>query len=171
MIAGVWPLLKTLLDIIALRKGPDAIPYSWGLTGVVVFLWLAVSFVVVVINGGGDQGSFLRGMLLSSIALVIYSAIVVSMNRQARLLQTLTAVLGCGAVISALYAAEIVLLTPLLGQTGTSLLALLTIFWSVPVEGHIIARAIDRSWYVGIVIATLVFSLQLYVQFSILQPS
>ena len=55
MIAGVWPLLKTLLDIIALRKGPDAIPYSWGLTGVVVILWLTVSFVVVLINGGGGR--------------------------------------------------------------------------------------------------------------------
>ena len=171
MIAGVWPLLKTLLDIIALRKGPDAIPYSLGLSGVVVALWLGVSFMVVLINGGGGEGSFLRGTALSLIALLIYSVIVILMRRQARLLQTLTAVVGCGAVISAVYAAEIVLLTPLLGQTGTSMLALLTIFWSVPVEGHIIARAIDRSWYVGIVIATLVFSLQLYVQFSILQPS
>ncbi len=171
MIAGVWPLLKTLLDIIALRKGPDAIPYSWGLTGVVVILWLTVSFVVVLINGGGDEGSFLRGMLLSSIALIIYSVIVILMRRQQRLLQTLTAVLGCGTVISALYAADVVLLTPLLGEMGASLLALLIVFWSVPVEGHIIARAIDRSWYLGIVIATLVFSLQLYVQFSIFQQS
>ena len=101
----------------------------------------------------------------------MYWAILAFMNRQARALQTLTAVLGCGAVISAIYAAEVVLLTPLLGPVGTSFLALLIIFWSVPVEGHIIARAIDRSWYVGIVIATLVFSLQFYVQISILQPS
>jgi hypothetical protein len=170
MIAKVWPLLRTLLDIIALRKGPDAIPYSWGLTGVVVSLWLTVSFVVVLINGGGDEGSFLRGTALSAIALIIYSAIVILMQRQARLLQTLTAVLGCGAVISAVYGG-VVLLTPLLGEAGSALLALLVVFWSVPVEGHIMARAIDRSWYVGIVIATLVFSLQLYVQFSIFQPS
>ena len=27
--------------------------------------------------------------------------------------------------------------------------------WSVPVEGHIIARAIDRHWYLGIAIAVL----------------
>jgi len=30
----------------------------------------------------------------------------------------------------------------------------------VPVEGHIIARAIDRHWYVGIVIAVGVFIFQ-----------
>ena len=171
MIADVWPLLKTLLDIIALRKGPDAIPYSWGLTGVVVIVWLMASFVVMLVNGGGDDGSFLRGMTLSSIALLSYSAILILMQRQERLLQTLTAVLGCGAVISALYAADLVVLTPLLGEWWTSLLAMLIVFWSVPVEGHIIARAIDRSWYVGIVIAIFVFSLQLYVQFSIFQQS
>jgi hypothetical protein len=34
------------------------------------------------------------------------------------------------------------------------------LLWSVPVEGHIIARAMGRHWYIGILIAITVFVLQ-----------
>ena len=36
----------------------------------------------------------------------------------------------------------------------------LLLFWSVHVKGHIIARTINREWYVGLVIAIAVFILQ-----------
>ncbi len=55
------------------------------------------------------------------------------------------------------------LLLPLLGTVVTGLIANLILLWSVPVEGHIIARAIDRDWYIGILIAVLVFGLQLII--------
>jgi hypothetical protein len=42
----------------------------------------------------------------------------------------------------------------------TSLIANLILLWSVPVEGHIIARATERHWYIGILVALAVFILQ-----------
>jgi hypothetical protein len=42
----------------------------------------------------------------------------------------------------------------------TGLVANLILLWSVPVEGHIIARAISRHWYIGVLIAIAVFVLQ-----------
>jgi hypothetical protein len=77
-----------------------------------------------------------------------------------RVLQTLSAILGCGALIAFAFVAEYVLFRPFLGQTITGIVAQLILLWSVPVEGHIIARAISRHWYIGIVIAIIVFILQ-----------
>ena len=53
-----------------------------------------------------------------------------------------------------------VLFMPFLGQVPTGIIVTLTVFWSVPVKGHIVARAIDRHWYLGIAIAIAVFSIQ-----------
>ena len=101
------------------------------------------------------------------VGLACYAMTVVAAGFPARVLQTLAAILGCGALISFAFVAEYVLFTPFLGQTITGVVAQLILLWSVPVEGHIIARAIDRHWYVGIVIAIIVFVLH-YVIFRLM---
>jgi hypothetical protein len=74
--------------------------------------------------------------------------------------QTLTAIIGCGALLLLAHVTESVLLRPFVGDRFTDLASGLTLLWSIPVEGHIIARAIDRHWYIGILIAIGVFFLQ-----------
>jgi hypothetical protein len=86
------------------------------------------------------------------------------------LLQTIAAILGCGALISFAFVAEYVLFLPFLGEVPTGLIANLILLWSVPVEGHIIARAIERHWYIGILIAIGVFVLQ-YVVYSVVSST
>jgi hypothetical protein len=56
--------------------------------------------------------------------------------------------------------AAFVLLNPFLGASLASVLVWLILIWSVPVKGHIIARAIGRHWYVGIAISVTIFILQ-----------
>ena len=170
MIAAVQPLLKTLLDIIFLRKGPEAIPYSNVLAGLIVAFWLMSSVVVSLMLQGSDGSSFFRSLIISMIAIAAYAAVLVLAQKTRRMLQTFSAILGCGALISLAAAAGVVIFSYVLDETWAALIALLIIFWSVPVEGHIIARAIDRHWYVGIVIAGLVFVLQLYIELSIMPP-
>ena len=51
-----------------------------------------------------------------------------------------------------------------IGDDVAVILATLFVFWSVPVEGHIIARAIERDWYLGIAIAMGVFIAQYMLQ-------
>ena len=87
-------------------------------------------------------------------------------GKPSRLLQTISAIVGCGALISLAFVAEYILLLPFLGDVFTGLIANLLLLWSVPVEGHIIARAIDRHWYIGILIAVVVFVLQ-YLIYSV----
>ena len=161
-------LLQTFFDIVRLRKGPDAIPYSWPVCFLALFLWLLAGLTMTAITPELDDADFFYGTFTGVIGLATYAAIVVTSGHTPRLLQTVTAILGCGALISFLFVAGNALLPPLfsmvpfLGQNVVSIVATLILLWSIPVEGHIIARAIDRHWYIGIAVAMAVFLFQLY---------
>jgi hypothetical protein len=165
----LFALVHTLFDIIRLRKGPDAIPHSSLLFAMAIALWLFASVAVIATSAEPDLRDFLFGVVTAAAGLLCYVAIVLFAGRAPRLLQTVTAIIGCGALLSVLYVAVDVFLAPFLGENLTGLVAMLILFWSVPVEGHIIARAIDRHWYVGIVAAMAVFVLQLFL-YSIIDP-
>jgi hypothetical protein len=156
----VLPLVKTLLEIVLLRKGPDSIPRSAVLLIMIIMLWLFSSLAVLALIEQFDESDFLLGLFTALVGILCYAAVVVISGHSPRVLQTVSAVLGCGALISLAFVAEFVLFTPFLGQSISGIVAQLILLWSVPVEGHIIARAIDRHWYVGILIAISVFVLQ-----------
>ena len=156
-------LFLTLFDIIRLRKGPEAIPYSWILCLVTLTLWLFAGLAIALSTDSMNDRDFLNSTFTGVVGLACYAAVVVSSGHTPRLLQTVTAILGCGALISFLYLVETVVLGSLLGEPVTTVIAMLIVFWSVPVEGHIIARAINRHWYIGIVIAMAVFVFQWFI--------
>jgi hypothetical protein len=155
-------LFLTLFDIIRLRKGPEAIPYSWILCLVALTIWLVAGYAISLSTESMNDEDFLNSTFTGVAGLACYAAVIVSSGHTPRLLQTMTAIVGCGAVISILYLVETVALGPLLGEPVTTLIAMLIVFWSVPVEGHIIARAINRHWYMGIIVAMAVFVFQWY---------
>lgn len=165
--------LATFFDIVRLRKGPDAVPYSWSLCLVALSLWLLSGLSMTVMTPDMDDRDFLYGTFVGVLGLAVYAAIVVTAGRTPRLLQTLTAILGCGAIISFLFVTGNVLLPPVLsllpfpGESTVSILLTLLLLWSIPVEGHIIARAIDRHWYLGVAVAMGVFLLQLFLYAAI----
>ena len=155
-------LLQTLFDIIRLRKGPDAIPYSWLVCLIVLSLWLFAGLVMSAVFVEMDDRDFLLGTFTGVVGLACYASIVVLSGHTPRLLQTVTAILGCGAIIGFLFVAGTLGLAPLLNEATLKFTMTLLLLWSIPVEGHIIARAIDRPWYVGIVAAMAVFFFQLF---------
>ena len=163
-------LIKTLFDIIRLRKGPDAIPYSWVVTLITLLLWLVAGFVIAATTEEMTEEDFLVGVFTGVVGLACYASIVVLSGHAPRLLQTVTAILGCGAVLSFLFVLGTAALTPLLSAGTTNLIVTLILLWSIPVEGHIIARAINRHWYVGIVAAMAVFVFQLFL-YGVLNPA
>ena len=69
-----------------------------------------------------------------------------------------------------MFVAGSALLAPLASADVASLVTTLILLWSIPVEGHIIARAIDRHWYVGVVAAMAVFIFQLFL-YSLIVPA
>lgn len=158
--AVMQQLIKTLFEVTLLRKGPEDIPDSWILFFLIVVLWLFSGLAGVALIDTFDESEFLLGLFNGMIGILCFASLVVVSGHAERLLQTISAIVGCGALISFAVVAEYVLLMPFLGELSTSVIATLTIFWSVPVKGHIIARAINRHWYIGILIAVAVFSLQ-----------
>jgi len=166
----VLALFETLFDIIRLRKGPDAIPYSWLLRLMALTFWLFAGLAMTVMTEELGERDYLLGTFTGVVGLACYASIVVLAGRTPRLLQTVTAVLGCGAALSFLFVATNVFLTPFLSENLARLIAMLILLWSIPVEGHIIARSIDRHWYIGIVAAMAVFIFQMFL-YSLLNPA
>ncbi|MCP4302360.1 MAG: hypothetical protein GY783_17380 [Gammaproteobacteria bacterium] len=166
----MFALFETLFDIIRLRKGPDAIPHSVVLLVVIVALWLFAGLVMTLMTAELDEKDFFIGTLTGMAGLSCYAAIVVLSGKRARLLQAVMALLGCGALLSLLFVAGNVFLSPFLSENITKLIVTLILLWTVPVEGHIISRTIDRHWYVGVVAAVAVFVFQLLL-YSVMDPA
>jgi hypothetical protein len=167
MIGSVLTLIQTLLQIILLRKGPDALPRSPVVVVVVVGLWLSSSVFALLTVESYTSKTFLLGLLISCVGFSIYALVVKAAGKAERLQQTLIAIIGCGAIFGfALLIAE-GLLPRFLNVDQVRATITLIWLWSVPVEGHIIARSIDRLWYVGLLTALTVFIMQLFLLASL----
>lgn len=155
------PLIRTLFDITFLKKGPDALPRSWIVLYLTIALWLSALLVTAALIERFRAGEAAIAITVAVVGAACYLGVLLLAGRISRGLQTLSAIIGCGALISFAMVVELVLLTPLLGAAAADHGAILIVFWSVPVKGHIIARAIDQHWFTGIAIAMAVFIVQL----------
>lgn len=144
-------------------------PHSTFLLAVIVALWLFTGLLMTLLTAELDERDFVIGTLTGIAGLSCYAAIVVLSGKRARLMQTVMALLGCGALISLMFIAGDVFLTPFLSENLTNFIVTLILLWTVPVEGHIISRTLDRHWYAGVAIAMAVFVFQL-ILYSVMDP-
>jgi hypothetical protein len=169
MIGGVLTLFKTLVEIALLRKGPDALPHSSVLLLIVAAIWIAVGAIGAMIVDTYNGQALLADLILTALGFGLYAVVVKVFERSERLLRALTAILGCGAMFGvALFAGRYVL-TTFLAVEEAPLFSELILMWSILVEGHIIARTIDRQWVIGFLIALAVLIGQLQM-FAVLKP-
>ena len=162
MIANVLTLIKTLLQILLLRKGPDALPRALVIVVTVIGLWLLSGVAVLALVDGYTSRKFLIDILLTAFALIVYALLINAANRAERLQQALSAILGCGALLGLVLVLAESLLPKIFGAEQVQAMVTLIWLWSLPVEAHIIARAIDRQWYVGLLATLMVLALQLF---------
>lgn len=143
-----------------LRKGPEDVPASWLVLACALGL-LALSFfssAVLVVNSANDSLSL--SFLLTISSYVLYWFVLLVNGYAHRLLPTLSAIMACGSIISIFGVAARVFLEPFFSTNLTLTVTQLILLWTIPVKGHIIARAIGRHWYIGIVIAMSIFIMQ-----------
>ncbi|NNF40783.1 MAG: hypothetical protein HKN64_05345 [Woeseiaceae bacterium] len=167
---SLFALVETLFDIVRLRKGPDAIPYSTVLFAIIVAMWLLAGVIMTLMMAELDARDFIIGTVTGLAGLLCYTAIVVLAGYRARLLQAIMALLGCGALISLVFVVGTLVLGPFLSDNLVNFVMSLVLLWTVPVEGHIIASTIERHWYVGVVAAMAIFIFQLFL-YSAMDPS
>jgi len=165
----VLPLIRTLFDITLLKKGPEDIPRSWIVLYLCAGLWVLALLAMTALLQNFSASEAWVAVASWVLGLFCFVLVLAFSGQSGRSLQTVAALAGVGAIISFVMLAELVFLTPFLGANIANLGAILVLFWSVPAKGHIIARAIERHWYIGIAIAMIVFVLQ-YVFTSALTP-
>lgn len=167
MICNVLSLILTIIDIILLRKGPEALPRAPVIFAIAVALWLLSSVFAWITVDNYTGKTFLVGILIGVIGLAIYALLVNAVGKAERIRQSISAIIACGAVIGFMVLTAEALLPYVFGEEHVSAIVTLMWLWSVPVEGHIIARTIDRPWYVGLTTAMTVFFLQLFLLASL----
>ena len=161
MIGDVLTLFQTLVEIILLRKGPAELPNSSVLLLFVAGIWFAVGAIGAAVVDTYNIQALLADMMLTATGFGLYAIVLKIFERSERLLRVFIAMLGCGAVFGvALFGGRYVL-TTFLSVEETSLFSQLILLWSILVDGHIIARTIDRQLVVGFLIALAVFIAQL----------
>jgi len=100
---------------------------------------------------------------------MLYAIVLKVFDKSERHMQALTAILGCGAIFGAALFAGRFVLTQLLSVSETAMYSEIILLWSILIEGHIIARTIERLWFFGILMALAVFIIQLQV-FAYFKP-
>ena len=143
-----------------LRKGPEQVPDSWLVFLFALGLMQFASFVAATLINLGENYSHILTFITNLLGMAIYSAVLFLTGQMRRFVPIMSAVIACGSILTLLFVAAFVLLNPFLGGDIAVVVATLIIIWSIPVEGHIIARGIEQHWYIGIVIAMTVFIAQ-----------
>jgi hypothetical protein len=154
-------LLKTFVDILLLRKGPDSLPKSWLVFYAALFASVFVSIITGEIVTAGVDPMHDVTLLLALINAVFYFLVIQVAGYPGRYLQSLSAILGVDAIITLVYLGGFVTINLFADEATTLSFVWLITGWSVAVEGHIIARAIERPWAIGIAIAVVSYILLL----------
>lgn len=153
-------LLRTFVDIIRLRKGPEHVPDSTLVLVVALILFTVAMIVSDALVESSGTGVVLTSVFVSFGGYVLYWMVLLATGFPHRLLPTVSCIMACGSLLTIAMVVAFVILAPLLGREAAALIAWLVLIWSVPVKGHIIARAIERHWYVGITIALVIYLVQ-----------
>ena len=162
-------LFKTLLEIIFLQKGPEHLPRSSVLFVMLLGCWLLVGATGAILVDTYDGEGLLMDLVLTVVGFGIYAASLRVFEKSERLLQALTAILGCGAIFGTAMFAGRYILTTIFAVDETAMYSEIILLWSILIEGHIIARTIERPWIIGILFALAVFIAQLQV-FAAIKP-
>jgi uncharacterized membrane protein YuzA (DUF378 family) len=132
---------------------------------VVVAFWLFVDVLggLIVPRFGGLSAS---GLAISLLGLVIFSLVATLDGKNARLMQMLTAMIGCGALFGFVLTLVLAVALRFQEMPPIQLLALLSVWsvtlFSVIVDGHILSRTLERPRIHGVIAAFLIFALQFY---------
>lgn len=170
MIAAMLPFLKTLLAIALLRKGPEDLPRSSALLVLSALMWLVGVLTQITVIEQFDESHFGLEVFSAFIGIICYSAVTIGFSQMPRLTQTITALIGCGALLAVIFAIAYIVVDLI----GSQLLMLLVVWsivlWSIAIKGHIIASTINRHWYLGMAFAVGIFTFQHYVHQLITAP-
>ncbi len=156
------PLLTLLWDICRLRRGPQDLPYSPQLLGIVCVFHLALQQIIARVLGVAQE-TLGAGVLSLVFNLGVLYLLLNLRDKRSRFVQTALAIICCAIVFSVLLVPIALMFGP--GPqspaevTSSHLLlmitALLILAWKLVVDGNILRHSLDVPLIFGIGIAVL----------------
>lgn len=149
--------LKRILNLCMMRAGPQDMPASFGWMAFSLAAYLMVS-AVNVLPLSGWWGGLLQAVVETAVLVAwVYGALMLTQHPQ-RLVQTLTALAGSGAVMGLLLMPQLLTLyhaeaaeTP---APFAAIAYLITLGWMIAVFGRIFRHALDlRQGWLGVATA------------------
>jgi hypothetical protein len=165
-------LIKAFVAIALRRKGPEDLPASRFLLGVTLASYLLVQIPVALIVFGAT-GTALRTVFADIALLAVCLWMLLYLTSKAtRYVQTLSALLGTSALLSALAipfnlwrgAVD----DPAAAPGLPTAVILMLLIWSLVIDGHIVGRALSRPFMLGLGIAIGYFFLHTTLLFEFL---
>lgn len=149
----MWSLLLVFVDIALHRRGPDELPASGFLLGLLIALYLVMGFVSLWALGVLDAANT-QLVLIDSVFFLAYVFVVLRLfGRDRRFLQTTIALLGTEVLVNiaglplALWARGIS--APPDELSMPMLLRLILVLWWIDIASFILSRALSRPYFVG----------------------
>ena len=164
------PLIKLFLDICFFRQGPQDVPRSRFLLGMVVSANLLFSIVLGLFEVDFPQ-ALAQGLAALALLLTFILLALTVTGKRDRGEQTLTAAVGCDAIITALGLPLVMASVALPGMQETaSLLLLGLMLWEIAVFGHILRHALDLPYLAGLGVALAYTAISLRVMMAWFPP-
>lgn len=149
-------IVDPFIQICLLRQGPQDLPTSGILLAIALSAHTLMSIVLSNVSLSAVS-ALLAGLLDSTMLVILTGTLLYVQRRNARIVQTVTALAGTGAIIT-------LLALPLsgwlhgadqaAGEGGFALLLLLILTgWSLAIAGHIFRHALSVPYFIGLVLA------------------
>jgi hypothetical protein len=149
-------LIRTLLDMMRLRSGPQDLPAGTGLAAALAIAWLAQGLLT---DRALDQAnSPLRSLLAIAVQFAAIAALLNLRQQAARIPQTISALAGTGIIFGLLALLLLMQLDPANPQPNIALAYLGLFVWSLLVDGHIYRHALSIKMSLGVLVAVLIFA-------------
>jgi hypothetical protein len=161
-------LVRLLVDICLLRRGPQDLPYSQELARGMVLAFAGVKLGSALWLDIPDP--FLRSLLSLALLLALPWMLLAIRGHRPRYLQTLTAFAGTGLLFSLLFLPVVWLaadlppvapdVTPEPAQLAVGWLTLALLGWKLVINGHILRHALDWPRIPALLLALALFLIE-----------
>jgi hypothetical protein len=147
------PLIQLFLDICLFRKGPQDVPASQFLLGLILSLNLLVSAGLLLMEADPGQAIVQAACAMGLMFAFLYGLLKIT-RLDSRFLQTASAALATDAVFT-LAAAPLMGMGQVLPdwQGFLSLLVTALMLWAIAVLGHILREALNLPYLAGFLLA------------------
>lgn len=153
-------LIRTFFDICLLRKGPQALPRS----GLILVITIGLYSLPEIARHVFVEALTRKDLFLIFAALMagisFYGLVLLIHGHRERFLQVVIAILGAGAILSFLLVIASAIFATEPASNTLQMMGVAILGWSILIEGHIIAQALQQHRMVGVSLAIVVVILQ-----------